>query len=39
MRFLRMTGFLLGIALGLAVVAIGAYTAYVARLWLRAMKA
>lgn len=39
MRFVRALAILMVLTLGLAMVAMGAYTAYVARLWLRAMKA
>ena len=39
MKFVRMLAFVLVLTLGLAMVATGAYTAYVARLWFRAMKA
>jgi len=37
-RFARSLGFFLGFTLGLAMVAMGVYTAYVARLWFRAMR-
>ena len=39
MKFVRMLAFVLVLTLGLAMVAMGGYTAYVARLWFRAMKA
>jgi hypothetical protein len=39
MRFARLLGLLTVLTLGLVIVAMGAYTAYVARVWLRAMKA
>jgi len=39
MKFVRMLAFVLVLTLGLAMVAMGAYTAYVSRLWFRAMKA
>src|SRR3990172_9743056 len=39
MKFVRMLAFVMVLTLGLAMVAMGAYTAYVARLWFRAMKA
>jgi len=39
MKFVRMLAFVLVLTLGLAMVAMGAYTTYVARLWFRAMKA
>lgn len=38
MRLARSLAVLVVLTLGLAMVAMGAYTAYVARLWLRAMK-
>lgn len=38
MRFVRSLAFLRGFTLGLVMVAIGLYTAYVARLWFRAMR-
>lgn len=38
MRFARSLAFLLGVTLGLAMVAVGVYTVYVARLWFRAMR-
>jgi len=39
MKFVRILAFVMVLTLGLAMVAMGAYTAYVARLWFRAMKA
>ncbi|MDR7427878.1 MAG: hypothetical protein QN152_01805 [Armatimonadota bacterium] len=39
MRFARSLALILGFALGLAIAAMGVYTAYVARLWFRAMRA
>ncbi len=39
MKFVRMLAIVMVLTLGLAMVAMGAYSAYVARLWLRAMKA
>ncbi len=38
MRFVRSLAFLLGFTLGLVMVVMGVYTAYVARLWFRAMR-
>ncbi len=38
MRFVRSLAFFLGFALGLAIAVMGVYTAYVARLWFRAMR-
>jgi len=38
MRFARFLAFVLGFTLGLAMVVMGVYTAYVARLWFRAMR-
>jgi len=38
MRFARMVGILVVMTLGLVAVAMGLYTAYVARMWARAMQ-
>ncbi len=38
MRFARSLAFFLGLGLGLAMVGMGVYAAYVARLWFRAMR-